>query len=346
VSLPVAATGTNSPAAGAPAVSIVTVYYNRAAHVGDSIRSLLNQTLTNLEIIAVDDGSTDGTVAALRAIDDPRLRIIEQSNAGFVVAINRGIRASAGRYVAIHGSGDLSLPARIEEQAAVLDAKPEVGVVGCYVRNQDPFDPTRFNYFRSRNGLDFFAALVNAALFTHGEVMFRRDLFDRVGGYREFFKFAQDRDLWLRMSRHAGYYIVEKPLYQRFKLEDGVGTSAEKLIVQGLLSDFAVQCAMARGADGRDLLDRFGAVAPLMRRRSRALSNRYYDFARQMLFAGKLPDAQRMLDAAREEFPTFKARMLCVFLWIQRKAPRTWLTLLRPALLAAMRMRESAASVK
>jgi len=330
-------------ATGEPTVSIVTVYYNRAAHVTESIRSLLQQSFTNIEVVVVDDGSTDDTLQVLGRIDDPRLRVIEQQNAGFVVAINRAIRASRGRYVAIHGSGDRSLPERIEAQAAVLDAEPQVGVVGCYVRNQDPFDPSKFEDFKARNGLNFFDALLRQALFTHGEVMFRRQLFDRVGGYREFFRFAQDRDLWLRMSRFADYRIVERPLYQRFKLEDGVGTSAEKLILQGVLSDFAVQCALSRGTDGKDLLDRYGAVAPLLRRPSKALANRYYGFARLMLLAGKLADAQRMLDAARAEAPTARVRILRIFLWIRRKAPWTWSFLLRPTLFATTRLRAIAA---
>lgn len=327
--------------AAAPAVSIVTVYYNRAGHVADSIQSLLSQSLTNIEVIAVDDGSTDATVAALRQFTDPRLRIIEQENAGFVVGINRAIRSSRGRYVAIHGSGDISFPDRIQTQAAVLDSMPAVGVVGCYVQNQDPLDPTKFHYFRSRNGLDFHQAMLTATLFTHGEVMFRRDLFDRVGGYREFFRFAQDRDLWLRMSRLAGYYIVERELYRRFKLDDGVSTSVEKLIQQGLLSDFAIQCAQSRGADGRDLLDRYGSVAPLLRRRSGALAQRYYSFARLMLVAGRLADAQRILDASIEEKPSARARMLSAMLSVQRKSPGIWQQIVQPVLLAAIRTRDA-----
>jgi glycosyltransferase involved in cell wall biosynthesis len=327
-----------------PSVSIVTVYYNRADHVADSIQSLLNQTLDDIEIIAVDDGSTDGTVAALQRFDDPRLRIIEQKNSGFVVGINRAIRASRGRYVAIHGSGDISFPDRVAAQAAVLDTRPEVGVVGCYVQNQDPLDPSKFHYFKSPNGVNFQQAMLNETLFTHGEVMFRRELFDRVGGYREFFRFAQDRDLWLRMSRHCGYYIVERLLYQRFKLEDGVGTSVDKLILQGLLSDFAVQCARSCAKDGRDLLERYGAAAPLLRSRSLALAQRYYGFGRLMLIGGRLPEAQRMFEASHAEVPSIKAQIFLTVLGIQRKSPVAWITLVRPMLLAAIRARTAARS--
>jgi hypothetical protein len=216
---------------------------------------------------------------------------------------------------------------------------PSVGVVGCYVQNQDPFDPSRFDYFKSKNGLNFFQALIKAALFTHGEVMFRRQLFDQVGGYREFFRFAQDRDLWLRMSLLTSYYIVPEPLYKRFKLDDGVGTSAEKLILQGLLSDFAVQCALSREAHGKDLLDHFGAVAPLLRARSRALAVRYCGFARQMLLAGKLTEARRMLAAARDEKPMLKIHYLAAMVWTRSSAPWMW-PVMRSVLVATTQIRE------
>jgi hypothetical protein len=101
---------------------------------------------------------------------------------------------------------------------------------------------------------------------------------------------------------------------------------------------------MSRGPDGRDLLDRFGNVAPLMRRRSRALADRYYVFARQMLIAGKLPEAQRMLEAAHEEMPSYRIRILATMLWFRRKAPWTWGAFLRPALLVALRARAAARS--
>lgn len=261
-----------------PLVSIVSAYYNREAFVTESIGSLFTQTYSNIEIIVVDDGSRDGTLAALQALDDPRLKIITRPNTGFTAAINEAVRASRGEYVAIHGSGDLSLPNRIAEQAAVLREKPVVGVVGCWVENdEDEGGGTRL--FKTLNGLPFRATLMERNLFTHGEVMFRRALYDQVGGYREFFRFSQDRDLWLRISRHAEYAIVPKLLYRRLKLPGGVSTSAEKLILQAYLSDFAVQCARDVDVQGRDLIDRHGNLAGFLRERRP-------EFARKMAWLG------------------------------------------------------------
>ncbi|MEL7029538.1 MAG: glycosyltransferase family A protein, partial [Pseudomonadota bacterium] len=106
-------TGTESPDGGAetaPLVSVVTIFYNRADHVRSSIESLLSQTYPNMEIVAVDDGSTDDTLRELQAIEDPRYRVISKENTGFTRSLNFAIAQTSGAYVAIHDAGDISYP--------------------------------------------------------------------------------------------------------------------------------------------------------------------------------------------------------------------------------------------
>lgn len=269
-----------------PTVTAVSVFYNRGPYVAASVGSLLSQSLKEIEIVIVDDGSKDDTVAELHKLGDPRLQIIAQENGGFVAAINRAIRAGTGQYVAIHGSGDVSLPDRLAHQAAYLDAHPDVGVVGCILRSQG----------RSWGKALDSAPLLERALvtnpFTHGEVMFRRALFDKVGGYREIFRFAQDRDLWLRIGRHCNYAIVPELLYERFYLPDGVGRNAEKVFLQIKLADFAVQCARDVDANGRDPLDRHGPQALLMTRPSAAVANKLGITALRWLRDGRVEGAR------------------------------------------------------
>ena len=114
-----------------PLVSVVSAYYNRQDKVIDSINSLLNQTYKNLEIIVIDDGSTDDTYKVLSSLEDPRLKIISQPNQGFVRAIRYAISVSNSEFIAIHGAGDISLPKRIEMQVNLLMGNPDIGVVGC-----------------------------------------------------------------------------------------------------------------------------------------------------------------------------------------------------------------------
>ena len=252
-----------------PVVSVVSAFYNRARYVNESIGSLLDQTLREIEIIVVDDGSTDDTAAELARIADPRLKPIIQENSGFVTAMNRAVRASSGRYVAVHGSGDISRPERLEKQAAFLDAHPEVGAVGC-ARNTGARVTGPAGGVLERGSM--LEVMLKRNPFSHGEVMFRRELFDRVGGYREVFKFAQDRDLWLRMGQYCDYAVLPDLLYERRLLENGVTKSPQNFYLQTKLSQFAVQSARRRDAKGRDLLEQYGPAAFFLSQPSRKLS--------------------------------------------------------------------------
>jgi glycosyltransferase involved in cell wall biosynthesis len=112
-------------------VSVVIPLYNESRFLEKSIGSMLDQSFRDLEVIAVDDKSTDNSVELLRRFSDPRLRIIEMPvNGGPCVAINAGLDAATGTYVARMDADDISLPERIAKQVAFMDAHPEIGVCG------------------------------------------------------------------------------------------------------------------------------------------------------------------------------------------------------------------------
>ncbi len=280
-------------------VSIVSVWYNRADHVATSIESLLAQTHDDLEIILCDDGSTDATLAELRKFDDPRLIILSQANAGFVVTMNRMIASATGDYIAVHGSGDVSLPERIARQAAVLDSDPDTGVVSCWIEARG--DIKRPRGWDKDEAQPLRSVALEGNPFSHGEVMFRRSVFEAVGGYRPIFAFAQDRDLWLRMGLHTGYRVVPETLYRRFNLPGSVSRSGDKVILQKKLSAFAVQCARSVDAGYGDPVDRYGASALLLAERSSRLA---YDLFRLGIGAwrrGETHEAATLFKAAARE---------------------------------------------
>jgi hypothetical protein len=259
-------------AAHRPRISVVTVFYNRATEVEASVGSLLRQSEADIEIIVVDDGSRDGTPDMVRACADQRIRLIEKANGGFTKAIRAGIAAAHADYIAIHGSGDWSHPERLRRQAETLDSDPAVGIVGCWVENADVGRST-YSLFQPPNGLDFREALLVRNLFTHGEVMFRRRLYEEIGGYRSFFRFAQDIDLWLRMSSKASYRILEDVLYRRRSMPGGVSASPEKVFHQQKFVEFARQCAESVDAGDGDLLDKHGTAAVFHMRPSRRVGH-------------------------------------------------------------------------
>ncbi len=113
---------------GAPAVSVIMPVYNVERFVRQSIVSVLNQTYTDFELIIVDDGGSDGSIALCRTLTDPRIQIIHQANRGLAGARNTGIAQAAGPIIALLDSDDCWLPEKLERHVAHLRAHPEVGV--------------------------------------------------------------------------------------------------------------------------------------------------------------------------------------------------------------------------
>ena len=295
----------------APLVSIVTIFYNRADHVRASIQSLLDQNYSNLEILALDDGSSDDTLEALRSFSDSRYRVIGKANSGFTTSLNFAISRTKGDYVAIHDAGDISLPDRISKQAEALSADPGVGLVGCWVEQESIYGGDS-KILTRRQGESLKEIILNRNTFTHGEVMFRRSIYEEAGGYRPFFYFAQDRDLWIRMSRLTRHAIVPEVLYKQKVFDGGVSTTPDKRLMQAYLSDFAVQCGRSVDGHGRDLLDRYGDFAPFFRRRSPALARKLVGIAIRWMVLD-LEQSRRFVEAAHAEYPsprTYAARVI------------------------------------
>ncbi len=280
-----------------PLVSIVCAWYNRPDYLKDTIESLLSQTCASFEIILINDGSKDPRVSEILATySDPRLVVIHQDNAGFVVAIRSAISQARGRYIAIQGAGDISEPERIARQAKALDADPRLGVVGC-LRRHEAVSAGKIATLGvyGKPGLatlpDF---LEGGNPFSHGEVMIRREAYEQVGGYRPFFMFAQDRDLWIRIAG-AGWHMVNLPevLYVRRNfVGDGVSTNKSKLYLQQAFSTFARQCHYDRIRDGHDSIDLYGASAGLFRRPHAGLARASAKIAIQSLYKGEKDDAR------------------------------------------------------
>ena len=112
-------------------VSVIIGTWNRAGYLGEAIRSILGQTVQELELIVADDGSTDGTDAVVAQYDDPRLRYLPGPHVGISRNLNRALAEARAPYAALLDSDDWSYPTRLERQLAVLDARPEVAAVGA-----------------------------------------------------------------------------------------------------------------------------------------------------------------------------------------------------------------------
>jgi glycosyltransferase involved in cell wall biosynthesis len=286
------------------ALSVISIFHNRAHGVGPTVESLINQDHSDLEILLVDDGSADGTLAALRRYEGGRVRVETHDNMGFVHALKRAVSRTGAPYVALLGAGDTCRPERLSRQAAVLDAMANVGAVGCGTENLD----ARTGNLISRKIMQLAEPVSRMVLtrnpFHHGEIMFRRALYDAIGGYREFFVFAQDRDLICRFSQRADFHVIQDILYTRYaRVAGSVSASPEKLLLQRRLSDFAVYCHAQRLAGRADPLDQYGPAAALLQPPSPRLARELRAMGLGALKRGDLPMARTFLAHAQQEAP-------------------------------------------
>jgi glycosyltransferase involved in cell wall biosynthesis len=204
-----------------PLVSVVLSVYNGSRYLRDSLESVLCQQGLEYEIIAIDDGSTDesGQILADYAVRDSRLRVFRQANAGLTRALIRGCEEARGTYIARHDADDLSLPGRLKLQAEHLAASRSVALLGCWTRYIGPEEEELFLWKRE-DGPEEATRRLRASrladlrgLGGHGSAMFRREDYIRVGGYRAEFYFAQDLDLWLRLTELGHLAFVREYLY-------------------------------------------------------------------------------------------------------------------------------------
>jgi hypothetical protein len=196
-----------------PLVSVVMPVFDGETYLAQAIESVLGQTFQDFELIAVDDGSHDGSSAIVERFsrEDPRVRLISnEKNLGISATLNHGWRAARAPLIARLDADDISLPDRLARQVAFLDAHPSVAVVGGALVTMDATGrrgsvirfPTTSRAIRS--------TLLRHNCLAHPSVMLRRVALEAVGGYR--FDCHEDYDLWLRLSERFELANLPEPL--------------------------------------------------------------------------------------------------------------------------------------
>jgi glycosyltransferase involved in cell wall biosynthesis len=198
----------------APLVSVVMPVFNGAATITRAVASILGQVDVALELIVIDDGSTDTTAAVLAGFDDPRLTVVTQENRGVVASRNRGIGMARGRYIANMDADDLARPDRLARQVEFLEDHPKVMVVGSAARVVYADGTVRIRR-RPRDTAAIRRNIVRVCPFFNSSVVFRREAFDGVGLYDgtrdgSRTRLVADYDLWVRMVA-AGHEMANLP---------------------------------------------------------------------------------------------------------------------------------------
>jgi glycosyltransferase involved in cell wall biosynthesis len=187
----------------APRVSAVVPVHNGAAFLERAVESLHTQTLADVEVVIVDDGSTDDTPAVIAdlAARDRRVRPFRQEHAGEAAAANRATAEARADLIARLDADDIAVPDRLERQVAWLDANPSVAALGGSIISIDRNDrKLRVHTYPAGSVRE---TMSRGPAIAHPTAMMRKSVLLAVGGYRAAFRVAEDYDLWLRMAEKA-----------------------------------------------------------------------------------------------------------------------------------------------
>jgi glycosyltransferase involved in cell wall biosynthesis len=209
-------------------VSVVIPTYNYGHCVTEAVDSALAQTYPAVEVLVIDDGSTDDTRARLAPYGD-RIRYVHQPNQGLSAARNTGIRKANGSFIALLDSDDAFHPRKLEFQMGYLTSHPEIPFLAAehvYGSTRPPWPvPSDVPAVR-RVSLE---ELVVRTRFGPGGVVVRKDCFDRVGLFDESLRSVEDRDMWIRLAARFPIGLMEAPLWWYRSQPGSMSHNAEKM---------------------------------------------------------------------------------------------------------------------
>jgi glycosyltransferase involved in cell wall biosynthesis len=243
-----------------PRVSVLIGCWNNASTLRAAAESILTQTMSDLELVIVDDGSTDGTphLAVELQSGDPRVRYLPLAHMGISGSLNEGLRATHAEFVAFQDADDWSEPQRLERELAVFERRPEVVVVGCRMREVDGAGAslaprTSFAVGDVNDTLMRFNPIPNSC------AMVRRAAVIEAGGFDSAYRYAMDYDLWLRLAERGKVVTLDESLAVRVMGGANVAVRAER--AQTLE---AIQIRLAALRRRRTLRGAAGLALPLV----------------------------------------------------------------------------------
>jgi len=186
--------------------------YNGEKYLKTAIQSVLDQTFTDFELVIADDGSFDGTESIIKSFSDTRIIHLKLPHRGIVQTLNDGIRSSCGEYIARMDADDEALPQRFMEQISCFKNDPDLTVCGSYVTTIDENGKETGTYsYSPESHRGIMAYLRRGNAFVHPTVMFRKEVFEKAGGYKKFLH-AEDYELWTRMVPKGKACTITHPL--------------------------------------------------------------------------------------------------------------------------------------
>lgn len=273
-----------------PFVSVIIPSYNRASVLEKSIRSVLEQTYSALEVIVVDDGSTDNTREVVDSIEDSRLRYFWQRNGGACVARNYGARQAKGEYIAFHDSDDVWHPDKLEKQMAAIQ-KYRADVIVC-----------KMAMYRENGSVTLYPKRVHEGFLSSQDDLFgigtqtivaRSDIIAAEPFFAEMPRY-QDLEWIYRVNQKYAVYYLDTPLVDYQIGADSISKNPEKmyaalLLMQRLHPDIRTKCPALALHMARDLFSGWQEVcktAPAQSGKYLKLMRSYYPGIIRYLYGG------------------------------------------------------------
>ncbi len=219
-----------------PKFSIILTSYNYGRYVGTTIESVLRQSLSDWELLIVDDGSTDNSWEVISLYSDPRIRATRfDGNRGACVAYNAAYLNAHGEFIASVDSDDVYHPDKLQRQKAFLDLHPDIGICGTYVEEIDadgnvvpPDTSTYVAWYNGLRDLDSPDTWIWQNHLCHSSVVLRKELHDRIGPFNSRLIYTPDWEYWIRsLVGGARFHVIPEPLVQYRSHGDNITVKGE-----------------------------------------------------------------------------------------------------------------------
>lgn len=220
-----------------PAVSVLMTIFNAGPFLAPAVAGLLEQTFGDFELVAVENGSTDGSRQVLRgfAAADPRIRVVElDRNIGRTPALILALERAAGELVAVQDADDVSLPRRLELQVARLRSEPGLAVLGAWCGLIDAAGAAIGSFRPPVEPDEAYQALPHSNVVAHSAALYRRADALAVGGYPACYPFAQDYGLWVRLARLGGIANLAEELVLLRQQPGSMSVVPEHAVIRSL----------------------------------------------------------------------------------------------------------------
>ncbi len=286
-----------------PKVSVIIRTYNRAHLIERAIKSVLNQSFRDFEIIVVNDGSTDDTKEKVEklAAKDSRIKLFTQNQSGGKVGqvTNFGLKHSHGRYIAILDTDDEWLPSKLEKQVKLLEsADSHIGLVTCCGLLVNP-NGTQKELSLPPRSRPFLESILRRSFFHPSSILIKKEVLDSVGPYDENYQIMDDWDMFLRIAQKYEYDFVNESLYKYHIHQTNTSYGGNYT--------YARQAADRLATDLEYLLNKHHE---LFKQYPRRLAYRYTTLASLLFSAGDMKKARSYLRKNLELRGSLKNRVL------------------------------------